>query len=901
MSKKIRRTAWCVLLTALLFLFAATAAAEETSQQAAGLNSGAAKGIVFTDVDSTDANAMLINYLANRGLVKGFSDGTYRPGAGLSRAEAAAMLARAAELPQSEAGPRFSDVRPGHWAAGVITAATEAGYLGGYSDGTFRPDAVLSRAEGLALLLRLSGQEDPGVALPALADVNPDHWAARPIAVGIASGMLGLSADQTRFGPDAPFTRGDLARVLGIILTGDSSYYETTLTGSIKAVRGTVDITRSNEKITVKTGAETEIMAGDGIKTGAGAVAEIAFPDGSGLLLQENTSLTVKEARGRSYFKADGTPGLAVDWLALDLKHGEMFGALASRYETSQVEQSQAEETGAAGVKKYPVLASLDNSVLAGIIGPDGKMLLAQQASGKSLPWWEESQAKKVKVQVDMPWGVAAIRGTFWSNLVGSNGSSGMSLLTGEGQMTSGGQTVPLTGGQSSTVSGSGAPPSPPSPMTGGQRQAWTQPGVANWAQQRAGEIQNNMGAQPPPPPGSPGQPGQQAGGQQPGPNVPGIINNAIREAGQSGGSNSGRSSSSSGSNDNNQSELVRSINADNSRITMEFNRPVADAYIDDANDWFPVVTLANGTKYKIWMTNKDREPDVCLHGVSHLSNTVEIITFGAEPEMEYILTVYTGNEFDQTVFSANVTFTDSTPPVFADGYPDFDNITANSVDLYMLTNEMSIVYYIVSSEEYELLPPAEMLKTWVENHVDGSGFYWLYDEPERIPIDSLEGNTHYTLYYFAEDAWGNMTEVESIGFQTADTEPPQFLYGPAIENRNIINDGEGTFDLVLQTEESATYYYVILSDLDASEYGGALSDNEVVKDWAQNPEATDYIFTYTPWSGWDEINPSSEPVMIPFTIVDSEQLTNYRIFITLEDEFGNMTEVIDEWIYFAV
>ena len=102
-----------------------------------------------------------------------------------------------------------------------IEAAASAGLLSGYPDGTFRPNQVLTRAEGVTLFLRLSKQPDPQVALPVLEDIGPNHWAARPVAIGLAAGMVGLSADNKWFLTDAPLTRGDLARIQGVLFTRD--------------------------------------------------------------------------------------------------------------------------------------------------------------------------------------------------------------------------------------------------------------------------------------------------------------------------------------------------------------------------------------------------------------------------------------------------------------------------------------------------------------------------------------------------------------------------------------------------------------------------------------------------------------------------------------------------------
>lgn len=155
---------------------------------------------VFSDVARDDKNLLFINYLANRQIVKGFPDGSFRPGSGLTRAEAAVLAARSVGLPEAAEPSRFTDME-GHWAAGAVSAAQAAGFVSGYPDGLFRPDDILTRAEGITLVLKLSRQPDPGVALPALEDFRGDHWAARPVAVGLSSGMVAPGPDNKNFLP----------------------------------------------------------------------------------------------------------------------------------------------------------------------------------------------------------------------------------------------------------------------------------------------------------------------------------------------------------------------------------------------------------------------------------------------------------------------------------------------------------------------------------------------------------------------------------------------------------------------------------------------------------------------------------------------------------------------------
>ncbi|MDD3363836.1 MAG: hypothetical protein PHZ03_02520 [Syntrophomonas sp.] len=108
------------------------------------------------------------------------------------------------------------------------------------------------------------------------------------------------------------------------------------------------------------------------------------------------------------------------------------------------------------------------------------------------------SKQKKVKIQVDMPWGVAAIRGTFVVITVDPSGQSSVGCLTGEAQVTNGGVTVPLTGNQSTQVTQQNAPPPPPVTLPPAAVQHFIQ--EQTWLQQTAQIMEQNQEATPPPP-----------------------------------------------------------------------------------------------------------------------------------------------------------------------------------------------------------------------------------------------------------------------------------------------------------------------------------------------------------------------------------------------------------------
>ena len=93
-------------------------------------------------------------------MLKGYPDGTFKPNAPITRAELAVVLTRLSVLVQlsADVSPKtFSDVK-GHWAESEIKTAADNGWIAGYDDGTFRPDNSITRAETVTMVNRMLGR-----------------------------------------------------------------------------------------------------------------------------------------------------------------------------------------------------------------------------------------------------------------------------------------------------------------------------------------------------------------------------------------------------------------------------------------------------------------------------------------------------------------------------------------------------------------------------------------------------------------------------------------------------------------------------------------------------------------------------------------------------------------------
>ena len=137
----------------------------------------------FSDVTSAHWAANYIGYMEQFGIVRGYSDGTFRPNAPITRAEFAAICCRFEKLTSGTV--TFSDVPASHWAAKSVTYAATRGWVTGYADGTFKPGNNITRAEVAAVTCRLLERNADKEYIRAhlkelprvFSDLNEQHWA----------------------------------------------------------------------------------------------------------------------------------------------------------------------------------------------------------------------------------------------------------------------------------------------------------------------------------------------------------------------------------------------------------------------------------------------------------------------------------------------------------------------------------------------------------------------------------------------------------------------------------------------------------------------------------------------------------------------------------------------------
>jgi len=152
--------------------------------------------------------------------ISGYPDGTFRPSRQVTRAEMAVMLSRAlGAQPTAAAEPAltpYKDVRPDYWAYQAIVQVRELGLMVGDTDGRFRPEAAVTRAEMAAIAMKRSGLQERTDGSSRFADAA-GHWAERIIARMENEGIL-LGYPDGTFRPNAPLVRAEAVRIINAIL-----------------------------------------------------------------------------------------------------------------------------------------------------------------------------------------------------------------------------------------------------------------------------------------------------------------------------------------------------------------------------------------------------------------------------------------------------------------------------------------------------------------------------------------------------------------------------------------------------------------------------------------------------------------------------------------------------------
>jgi uncharacterized protein YkwD len=169
----------------------------------------------YSDVSESFWAKEEIKYISNKGIMKGYKDGTFRPQVSITREQTAIIIVRALNLNvKDRPDPHFKDVSKTSTYYNYIAAVADEKIMTG-SNNRFYPKNTLSRAEMAAILTRAFGLTYSSSY--TFKDISPDHWAYNDIQSLAANGVT-IGYNDTSYRPGNTVTRGQFAVFLARIL-----------------------------------------------------------------------------------------------------------------------------------------------------------------------------------------------------------------------------------------------------------------------------------------------------------------------------------------------------------------------------------------------------------------------------------------------------------------------------------------------------------------------------------------------------------------------------------------------------------------------------------------------------------------------------------------------------------
>jgi hypothetical protein len=172
---------------------------------------------IFSDVPASYWGYDAIISLASRGIIAGYPDGTFRPDAYISRAEFSAMLAKALGLNTSGTTGTFTDVTAYDWYYGSVNAAASADLVSGIGDKLFAPNAMITREQMAVAVTKALGSKTPatnGTELNAFIDGSAvSSWAKSGVDESVKAGIV-IGMTADTLAPLAEATRAQEAAMI---------------------------------------------------------------------------------------------------------------------------------------------------------------------------------------------------------------------------------------------------------------------------------------------------------------------------------------------------------------------------------------------------------------------------------------------------------------------------------------------------------------------------------------------------------------------------------------------------------------------------------------------------------------------------------------------------------------
>lgn len=170
----------------------------------------------FSDVPSTKHFAEAVNDLAEREIIGGYPDGTFKPGNSITRGQAAAIIAKMTKLDTSKVkNPGFKDVTTANGYYKAIAAMAQEGIISGYGDGRYGPNDPITRGQMASIIVKAFDlpKYDFTSSTSPFVDVKRGTGHDPSILSIYRLGITGGTTPET-FSPNSPITRGQAAKML---------------------------------------------------------------------------------------------------------------------------------------------------------------------------------------------------------------------------------------------------------------------------------------------------------------------------------------------------------------------------------------------------------------------------------------------------------------------------------------------------------------------------------------------------------------------------------------------------------------------------------------------------------------------------------------------------------------
>ena len=177
----------------------------------------------FADLEGHWA-AAFVEVLFSKDIISGFPDGSFQPATPITRAQYAALMMKTFQLPESNQLNKFKDVKSDFWAAKAIASAADRGFLKGFPDGTFRPENNLTKIQALVSIvngLNLSGG-NPNVLMIYRDRVQIPSYATSAVTVATQKLLVVNYPQPDQLEPLRDITRAEVAVLIyqALVATG---------------------------------------------------------------------------------------------------------------------------------------------------------------------------------------------------------------------------------------------------------------------------------------------------------------------------------------------------------------------------------------------------------------------------------------------------------------------------------------------------------------------------------------------------------------------------------------------------------------------------------------------------------------------------------------------------------